>query len=176
MMISSPAISRVVVVTRHRVGSVVRVSKGEWLTNLPRAAVLLQSAIATHSVTKWCQLATEPGAGERQHAGRLHPCYRRRILGLRFADIAIRIVELAVEYSHPSIPRHRGRSMQRQLELLAQSNGDQNGKIFGWCATMMRRTCQSSGPRKIDPVVNLKAAQALGLTRPLPLLLREDEG
>ena len=31
-------------------------------------------------------------------------------------------------------------------------------------------------PAKIDPVVNLNAAKALDLTRPLPLLLRADEG
>jgi hypothetical protein len=31
-------------------------------------------------------------------------------------------------------------------------------------------------PAKIDPVVSLKAAKALGLTRPIPLLLRADAG
>jgi hypothetical protein len=41
---------------------------------------------------------------------------------------------------------------------------------------MIRRTCQSSGPANIGPVVKLKAAKPLGLTRRLPLLFRADEG
>jgi hypothetical protein len=47
--------------------------------------------------------------------GRVLPCYRRRILGLRFADVTIRIVELAVEKSHPSIPPGPERSVTARV-------------------------------------------------------------
>jgi len=96
--ISSPTMSRAVVVMRRRVGSLVRVSRGGWSRNVRGAAAPLQSAIATHSVTEWCRLATAPSAGERQHAGRLHAI---SAFGLRMpssAWLSLRLKTLAQAY------------------------------------------------------------------------------